>query len=156
MLIIIPVRRRVYSCPRCKSRLRFFSWIPILKPEWTCRRCGQKFQINAICLATNWAYGFALWSMPIAFILTEFFLIIVAVVQFAVTQTPLLAFLKKWAIGLPLMGVLTALLAALVSFFLGFFVGLMYGMIAVHRRGSKPERPRRRRKKRPADGDSSL
>jgi DNA-directed RNA polymerase subunit RPC12/RpoP len=156
MFIIIPVRRRytIYYCPRCRSRLRFFSWIPISKPEWTCRRCGKKIQIKASCIATNWAYGFTIWGMLLAGLICGPLGAISAAVAHYPAGTTFIKRLAAVVIGFVAAIPAGALLALLPCLILGYLVGLVYGMFAVNAPYVPTERNRPRRKRRTRDYDA--
>ena len=154
MIIFVPGRRyTIYFCPRCKKRQHFFSWIPILNPEWTCRRCGQTCQINASRVGTNWCYGFALWSMPVTFVLAVPVLFIGLLIDSMHKPVPLPLLLERLIGGPLVIGLIFAVGAVVPGLLLGFFAGLIYGAIAISRRRSESERPRPRRKKRRHDDD---
>ena len=47
--------RRDYYCPHCHRWQSFLSILPVLSDRWRCRGCQKTFEIDAVCVASNWA-----------------------------------------------------------------------------------------------------
>jgi hypothetical protein len=138
VFIIIPrVRRRIviYYCPHCRIRQRFYSLLPVLTPEWRCKRCHKTFKINASCVGSNWAGVFAVWSTPLTWLATSMFLVLTLLLQVHRGPAPMSVgdFLKGLLVSVLCAGPMLALIFAPMFAILGFFVGLFYGLFVANR-----------------------
>lgn len=127
--------RRDYYCPYCGKWQSFLSLLPVLGDRWRCRNCQGMFDLDATCIASNWAIVGGLWGLPLSLTAGVLFALF-SVIQTGLHQKAPLTkevLLRDYIGPLVCGGPILMFCGAFCCLILGYFAGLIYGYAVTKR-----------------------
>ena len=121
--------RRDYYCPHCHRWQSFLSILPVLSDRWRCRGCQKTFEIDAVCVGSNWAVVAAVWSMPLSFVAGELLAMAEAIRSVHMQNGPITkdVFIRDILSPIGCGGPILMVIGAFLFLIVGYFAGLVYG-----------------------------